>query len=350
MAMNGDDSRSVSVVIATYNRAPLVPRTIENMLAQSLRPAEIIVVDDGSTDETPRAIARFGDPVRYVRQPNRGPAAARNAGLALATGRFIQFMDDDDLMSLNKIEAQLEAIRASGADMAYGPWVPLDMEGDVVTNCGYVLQSGAVPRRLSLYEWHLRGWALILQSCLFTREFLVRIGALREDLIMTEDTEFLNRIFLADPKAAFTGDCLVLYRMHGRNKLTEAGTSHGQKMVNWARALDYMLRNLDRGRQPIAPATRFRLAHFVWRIHREVARGDAVSREAKERLEEMARRYPQAAFSLYSAWLRVAGPIRTRLTGTNWTPPFRPRRVGAPELRLIRETGVRLGPRFASPS
>jgi glycosyltransferase involved in cell wall biosynthesis len=350
MAVNGDDSRSVSVVIATYNRAPLVPRTIENMLAQSLRPREIIVVDDGSTDETPRALARFGEPVHYVRQPNRGPAAARNAGLALATGRFIQFMDDDDLMSLNKIEAQVEAIGSSGADMAYGPWVQLTMESDSATQCGHILQSRPVPPRLPLYEWHLRGWALILQSCLFTRDVIARAGSLREDLFLTDDTEFLNRLLCANPKVVFSDACLVFHRMHSGNKLSEEGTTHMQKMICWAQALDYMLCNLNSSRRPIEGATRFRLAHFAWRIHREVARGDAVSPEAKQRLEQMARRYPRIAFSLYSAWLRVAGPVRTRLTGTNWTPPFRPRRLGAPELRLIREAGIRLGPGFVNPS
>lgn len=352
MVVSQADARSVSVIIATYNRAPLVGRTVENMLAQTLRPAQIIVVDDGSTDETAEVLSKFGEPVRFIRQPNRGPAAARNAGLAVATGRFIQFMDDDDLVSLNKLEAQVEAIERSGADMAYGPWVPLTMEGDTVTQYGYVLQGGAVPADLPLYEWHLRGWAIILQSCLFTREFLMRVGAarLREDLIMTEDTELLNRIFLADPKASFTGNCLVFYRHHGRHKLTEGGTTHAQKMVNWAQALDYILRNVDGSERSLAATTRFRFAHFVWRIHRAVRDEDVISAPAKERLASVARRYPYLAFMAFSAWLRVAGPVRTRLTGTNWPPPFRPRRIGPADLRLIHEAGIRLEPGFAKPS
>jgi len=349
MVVKEPDAPSVSVIIATYNRAPLVGRTIENMLAQTLRPREIIVVDDGSTDDTAEVLSGYGDPVRFIRQPNRGPAAARNAGLAMATGRFIQFMDDDDLVSLNKLQVQAEAIEQTGADMAYGPWVPLEMEGDTVTQYGHVLQGGAVPHRLPLYEWHLRGWALILQSCLFTRAFLARAGALREDLIMTEDTEFLNRIFLAGPKAAYTRECLVFYRHHGRHKLTEGGTSHAQKMVNWAQALDYMLRNLDHSERTLAGTTRFRLSHFVWRICREIRGGNAVSSEAKERLERVARRYPHWLFALFSAWLRVAGPIRTRLTGTNWTPPFRPRRIQPADLRLIREAGIHFEPGLARP-
>jgi len=338
--------RSVSVIIPTYNRASLLGFTIDNMLAQTLPPAEVIVVDDGSTDETPGIVAAYGDRVRYVRQRNAGPAAARNAGLALATGRYIQFMDDDDLASLNKLEAQVTAIEESSADMAYCPWVQLGMEGDTVTSYDNVLQCGPVPASLSLYEWHLRGWALILQNCLFTREFLARVGALYEDLKMTEDTEFVNRIFLGDPKAAFTESCLVLYRLHA-NKLTEGETSSVHKLVHWARALNYMVRNLDRSGRTIGAMTRFRLAHLIWLIQRELKRASPSSREPLIALDDAERRYPEFAYAAFSLWARVRGSLRVCLTGIHWPRQFRARRIGPKEVRLIQEAGVRFQPGIA---
>ena len=97
----------VSVIVPTFNRAPLIGETIDSILAQSVAPAEVIVVDDGSTDDTAAALARFGPRVRYHRIENSGPSAARNAGVAIATGAWIAFCDSDDLWRPNKLERQL---------------------------------------------------------------------------------------------------------------------------------------------------------------------------------------------------------------------------------------------------
>jgi glycosyltransferase involved in cell wall biosynthesis len=94
---------SVSAIITTYNRAQFLAETIEAVLAQTLRPMEIIVVDDGSTDETAELLAKY--PVRAHRISNMGPSAARAAGLALARGDWIAFCDDDDLWKPGYIEA-----------------------------------------------------------------------------------------------------------------------------------------------------------------------------------------------------------------------------------------------------
>ncbi len=95
----------VSVIIPTYNRARFLKEALASVLAQTYRPLEIIVVDDGSTDETPKVVSRF--PVRYVRTPHRGVAAARNRGLNKARGALIAFLDSDDLWLPRKIEVQV---------------------------------------------------------------------------------------------------------------------------------------------------------------------------------------------------------------------------------------------------
>ncbi len=95
----------VSVIIPTYNRARFLKEALASVLAQTYRPLEIIVVDDGSTDETSKVVSRF--PVRYVRTPHRGVAAARNRGLSKARGALIAFLDSDDLWLPRKIEVQV---------------------------------------------------------------------------------------------------------------------------------------------------------------------------------------------------------------------------------------------------
>ncbi|MBO1076773.1 glycosyltransferase family 2 protein [Roseomonas marmotae] len=88
---------SISVVVPTYNRAELLPATLDAILAQTLRPAEVIVVDDGSTDDTPAVLARYEPRVRVLRIANSGDLVARNEGLAVAKGDLVAFCDSDDL-------------------------------------------------------------------------------------------------------------------------------------------------------------------------------------------------------------------------------------------------------------
>jgi glycosyltransferase involved in cell wall biosynthesis len=99
----------ISVVIPTYNAAAVVVEAVESALVQTLPPAEVIVVDDGSTDDTPERLARFGPPVRVIRQPNGGVSAARNRGLAEAAGDLIAFLDADDVWHPDKLRRQAEA-------------------------------------------------------------------------------------------------------------------------------------------------------------------------------------------------------------------------------------------------
>ena len=98
---------SVSVVIPTYNYGHFIGEAIESVLGQTVVPAEVVVVDDGSTDGTAEAVREFGERVRYVRQENAGVCAARNRGVAETTGEFIAFLDADDIWEPRKLEKQL---------------------------------------------------------------------------------------------------------------------------------------------------------------------------------------------------------------------------------------------------
>ena len=102
---------AVSVIIPTYNSACLVTAAVESALAQTAKPTEIIVIDDGSTDDTRERLSKYQ--VRYVHQPNRGVAAARNLGLSQATGDLIAFLDADDVWHPRKLELQVAAIEAN---------------------------------------------------------------------------------------------------------------------------------------------------------------------------------------------------------------------------------------------
>ena len=108
--MTDETTLSVSVIIPAYNAGLHIARAIESVLAQTREADEIVVVDDGSTDNTAAEVSRLGDRVRYIHQENAGVSAARNAGVRAARGNWIAFLDADDEWLPNKLQLQLEAL------------------------------------------------------------------------------------------------------------------------------------------------------------------------------------------------------------------------------------------------
>src|SRR5262245_61054408 len=108
---------AISVILPTYNRAALLPRAVQSAIAQTYQNFELIIVDDGSTDDTPTIIRTFTDPrIVGVRRSHAGAAAAENAGLARARGQFIGFLDDDDEWLSGKLAAQMLAFTQAGPE------------------------------------------------------------------------------------------------------------------------------------------------------------------------------------------------------------------------------------------
>src|SRR4051812_35041738 len=102
---------TVSVIIPTYNCAALVTVAVDSVLAQTVQASEVIVVDDGSTDDTRERLSSYR--IRYLHQQNQGVAAARNNGLREASGDLIAFLDADDVWYPRKLELQIAAIEAN---------------------------------------------------------------------------------------------------------------------------------------------------------------------------------------------------------------------------------------------
>ncbi len=177
------DTPRFSIVLNTYNRAELLPRAIESLLAQSYQDMELVVVDDGSTDDTQAVVGAFTDPrVRSVRRENGGLAAARNTGLASASGEFVAFMDDDDVV----VDSWLDAFAGVIGD------------GVGAVSCGTAITSpdGCVTTRLP----KPMGPAFDNQTGLYLpgtfvvrRTVLEAIGGYVEELRCSEQTELALR-------------------------------------------------------------------------------------------------------------------------------------------------------------
>lgn len=120
----------VSVIIPTYNRASLIKRSIMSVLNQTYNNLELIIVDDGSTDNTEEIVKSIKDErIVYIKQPNKGACEARNNGIDYAKGEYIAFQDSDDVWHINKIERQLETLKETDADIVFCINTPYDTNG-----------------------------------------------------------------------------------------------------------------------------------------------------------------------------------------------------------------------------
>jgi glycosyltransferase involved in cell wall biosynthesis len=223
----------VSVIIPVKNRANLLPQTLDNLLGQSLPPHEIIVVDDHSSDNIRQVIFNYITDAIFLNNEGTGPGAARNLGLSIATGEFIQFFDSDDLMARNKLEMQAEALEKSGADMAYGPYVKASHSEKGWVQEDVIMQWQPMHPSLNLTDAILRGWNSLTQACLFRKKFLDTVPAWDEHFITHEDYLYLFRLSLHQPQKVHVPEAGVLYRQHG------AQSTAGQTVVH-SRARDYL--------------------------------------------------------------------------------------------------------------
>lgn len=330
------------MVIPNYNRSSLIGLTIDNMLRQSHPPTEIIVVDDGSTDQSRDVIRSFGERVVLIEQTNQGPGAARNAGIAAASCEFIQFMDSDDLASLNKIEAQINALRESGADFAYCPWIRVCIQGDRLKFTGPVMQARELPGWKSMLEWQMGSWCLVFQNCLFRRNILQKAGQYRTDLMPSEDSEYLIRILLAGARPIHTPECLVLYRDHDFGQITKDGVSAQRHAEDRSRYLEVVADDVSACLDSFHHSTRFEIALDVWRHNRYCqARGwPEVSSESL--FSELVRSVPPMFLSFADFGERVYRKLSCVQGPTPSSPGMCLSSPGSAEQGLVKEMGFNI--------
>jgi glycosyltransferase involved in cell wall biosynthesis len=186
---------AVSVVLPTYNRAPLLGRSIRSVLGQSFGDFEVVVVDDGSTDETSAVVAGFRDPrVRYLPLPrNTGAAAARNAGIRAARGKFLAFQDSDDEWLPSKLSKQMSAFESGSARLGM---VYSDMRMILRGGTATYFAAPSVPsgRLINPATRFYQVCNLGIQSAVIKREYLDEAGHFNEGLPALEDLEMFIRL------------------------------------------------------------------------------------------------------------------------------------------------------------
>ena len=212
----------VSIVIPTFNQPALLRETLDSVFAQTLTDFEVIVVDDGSTDDTARQLEELaaGEPrLRVVTRVNAGTGAARNHGVSLARGTFVALLDHDDLWRPEKLAVQVAFMEAMPSCVACV--TPLAFSDDPQTPLlvrGRDSQPDGVVDRPFLRAARKTALFLTCSALLFRREAAVRVGALfGEERGVIEDMQFYLRLLSAGALGLAGEGILAIYRTHGAN-------------------------------------------------------------------------------------------------------------------------------------
>jgi len=208
-------------VVPVYNGADYLGAAVESILAQTYLPCEIIVVDDGSTDESAAIIQRLAAaapvPIRSFHQANRGVAAARNMGVAAASGSWIAFLDQDDVWLPAKLARQVAALKQQ-PDL-----------GCVTVKQRFFLTEGFERPywvRPELLERDLAGYtpsALLVKRALFSQ-----LGRFDETIEATSDTDWIARAVDAGVLIGSVDEALLLHRIHPANQSRFVATAHAE--------------------------------------------------------------------------------------------------------------------------
>jgi glycosyltransferase involved in cell wall biosynthesis len=333
----------LSVIIPAYNRAHLIGETLRSLLMQTRPADEIIVVDDGSTDDTAAVAAGFGAPVKVIRQANGGPAAARNTGFRDSRGEFIHFFDSDDLAAPNKHVVQLAALETTGADIAIGPWVQGRFRGKRFAASNHVLQQHGLPVGKNLVNKLLSNWSFVPHSALFRRSIVEKAGGFPEELFVAEDQFVFLACLLAGARVVHTPGTIEFYRLGDGGKITESKEWAARRLREWARFLIKAREAcLKKG---IEPLRWFGYRRRLWEVKQDLENAQCADDDLMNQLHAWA---PAGIAAVTCHWNRQIerwrGGWQQRMTGGRAFSAFRMGPITPEQILLLDELGYSYEP------
>lgn len=191
-----NEAAPVSVIIPSFNRRHLIGAAIDSVLAQTTKAAEIIVVDDGSSDGTAGWLNEvYGDAVRCITQENAGVAAARNTGLEAARFELVAFLDSDDRWPAEKLAKQIPLMANPNILLSATNWRWEGAKTDGFGEIGYTAKETDMILTDPLVRLcSTRGHGILIQTCIIRREVLIRLGGFNRTLRIAEDMDLIFRI------------------------------------------------------------------------------------------------------------------------------------------------------------
>lgn len=242
---------SVTVVMPTYNSSRFVLQALESLFAQSRPPDEIVVVDDGSTDDTFDCLRPYLPRILFHRQAHRGSAAARNAALALSSGALIAFLDADDWYLPDHLSSLSQALGDHAElGLVVCGWHRVNEEGLPIVD----VEPWRQTPRLDLKTWLV--WKPVYPGAMMVRRaWLQSVGGFDEGLDLSSDVDLALRLALAGCRAAWVREISVCYRQHEGNLSRDS--------AGLAKALDRVHQGVFQ--RPNLPASIRRMEHQVRR-------------------------------------------------------------------------------------
>ena len=267
----------ISVVIPTYNRGQLLVNAIESVLAQTYKDLEIIIVDDGSTDDTAELLKPYKEHIRYFYHQNKGASASQNKGIEVSRGKWISVLASDDLWCPNKLRSQLNTLeRFVGRSRAC--FTDCSFFGDPAVNVTAFQQAGFIPDAPigilpNAQEHVLHRYPIIyVQSLLIERALIEGIGGFDNAMMVCEDTDLIFRLSLATEFCYIAEPLVKIDRTPQRAVgLSEIFLERSDRAFTYR---DYMLRKWLALPQKIDEATKhltqqhLESLHYDWLVRR----------------------------------------------------------------------------------
>jgi len=253
----------VSVIIPVYNAASFIHPCLESVFAQSYPNVEVLVVDDGSSDESVKIVRGFE--VQLLEQSNRGACAARNLGIRKASGEYIQFLDADDLLSPEKIQVQVDRLLKQRNAVANGRWGRFYSEDPWSES----IQWGPDPSlQLDLppVDWLIRNHMSQTACWLVPSSLVEKAGAWDETLSINQDGEFFSRVVAGAEEVLYTPEAKAYYRskVSGSISSTLSQVKSIESLFKTCESYEHVLLELeDSGRTHRAIADKYQ--YFIFR-------------------------------------------------------------------------------------
>ena len=278
----------VSIVIPTHNYADYVGSAIRSALDQGYQPVEIVVVDDGSSDDTPAVLREFEGAIRVVRLEGLGVSAARNAGLAQARGEYVVFLDADDLLMSGGVAAQVvQFARDPDIDAVLGEWYTYDVQAGTISRNHSSLEGDGVLSHL------LRTNIVATPSAMMLRRAAVSaLGGFDTSFSFTADWEMWWRLAKRGSRFARVTAPVATYRIHGRSMTSNLNQAIGD--VNALLDRCFNDASLAQAMRMVEPQSRFGTMMYLARLC--LQQGD--DRRGKECLRQALRWNPRAVDTL----------------------------------------------------
>ncbi len=270
----------VSIIIPVYNCEEFLEETIHSAINQTWPETEILIVDDGSTDNSVAVAKKFeSDHCKIIKQPNKGACAARNHGFKESKGAYIQFLDGDDLLSSDKIETQVKILqRHEGKVAVCNTWLfSKNIEESNCTDKDYLFDTHK-PEIFFINLWggKIDGAPNMIQTnaWLMPRELIVQAGLWDETLARDQDGEFFARTVLQSQGIIYTPKVKNFYRKHRKGD-NVSSIVRRKSIESMLRAADlkagYLLSKTQSDRANLAIATQYRWVAFcAWPVWKDI--------------------------------------------------------------------------------